>query len=101
MDTQQPATLAESRKAPIVVGSGDLLGIVKSKKTLPPYHIPTYKKILPHVHNRGNFEWKCPKCGAVVIRHHKRKPKGCPKCMDRRNMIRVGWNGGKMPNDRS
>jgi hypothetical protein len=27
MDIQQPATLAESRKAPIVVGSGDLLGI--------------------------------------------------------------------------
>ena len=26
MDIQQPATLAESRKAPIVVGSGDLLG---------------------------------------------------------------------------
>ena len=26
MDTQQPATFAESRKAPIVVGSGDLLG---------------------------------------------------------------------------
>ena len=25
MDIQQPATLAESRKAPIVVGSGDLL----------------------------------------------------------------------------
>ena len=28
MDIQQPATLAESRKAPIVVGSGDLLGVV-------------------------------------------------------------------------
>ena len=27
MDIQQPATLAESRKAPIVVGSGDWLGI--------------------------------------------------------------------------
>ena len=27
MDTQQPATLAESRKAPIVVGSVDWLGI--------------------------------------------------------------------------
>ena len=26
MDIQQPATLAESRKAPIVVGSGDWLG---------------------------------------------------------------------------
>jgi hypothetical protein len=25
MDTQQPTTLAESRKAPIVVGSGDWL----------------------------------------------------------------------------
>ena len=25
MDIQQPTTLAESRKAPIVVGSGDLL----------------------------------------------------------------------------
>ena len=29
MDIQQPATLAESRKAPIVVGSGDWLGCVK------------------------------------------------------------------------
>ena len=28
MDTQQPATLADSRKAPIVVGSGDWLGRV-------------------------------------------------------------------------
>jgi hypothetical protein len=27
MDIQQPATLAESRRAPIVVGSGDWLGI--------------------------------------------------------------------------
>jgi predicted NAD/FAD-dependent oxidoreductase len=26
MDIQQPTTLAESRKAPIVVGSGDWLG---------------------------------------------------------------------------
>ena len=30
MDTQQPATLAESRKAPTAVGSGDLLGLCLS-----------------------------------------------------------------------
>ena len=41
MDTQQPATLAESRKAPIVVGSGDLLGI-NERKTNMKYWIDKF-----------------------------------------------------------
>ena len=35
MDIQQPATPAESRIAPIVVGSGDLLGVGHLQKVMP------------------------------------------------------------------
>ena len=95
MDTQQPATLAESRKAPIVVGSGDLLGIsdnktneMKMKKRKTKQSVSHIKSILkiraflmdhPRKPKRsvvklaGRPVWKCNKCGGKPFKPHREK----------------------------
>ena len=61
MDIQQPATLAESRKAPIVVGSGDWLDgeramcykCGKEAKIIRPEHLPGMWRFKGHRNKHG------------------------------------------------
>ena len=91
MDIQQPATLAESRKAPIVVGSGDYVLATKYRDGDPQDHwcIGFYKEAYLHCGHyqrhivvdengqsfRGNGFRRCKKIskerGAWMLEHSK------------------------------